>query len=183
MNSQNNSQSKGLTIVFMHFGRPSTVHPGLSQDGRDQVTSTVDQVKEKTPINKIFTSVVTSAYQSAELAAQRLGNSEMLAPEVRSELTEDVSRFDIGLRAPKIKKLLTDRYAMPGQMNNVLFVSHEATIAGALINLTGKPLSPEEAELKFGAAAILHFDTDRWSEIGPDTFDTMELVSPELVMA
>lgn len=164
---------KGLTVIFLRSGAASSrCTGGLRADGRRNVESTVEQLKEReTGVDRVFSEATTAAIQSAEIVCSAFGRcrgGETLRAEAGGELTPS-----------RIRRLL-GRYYQPGEVESVVFVTGKQAIAEALSDLTGK----KQRELKSGEALIVHFNTSAWREIGPEKVDREpEKISPVLTMA
>ncbi len=165
------------TIVFVAIVDPETPFDDLSKRRQQLMTMISQQLREIIPLAKIFTATNKSGRQAAELM-EKIYNWDMEI-EGAELLGKATSRLLINTDAYKIKDVLSQRYDNSGAGHKaVVCIAEQAVITGALVSLTGVALDPRMTELEPGEAIIVHFDTNKWSDLSPFTFAGAELIQP-----
>lgn len=165
------------TIVFVSIVDPEHPFGNLSKRRQALLTSTTEKLRETISIAKIFRAETTDATQAAELM-QKIYNWDMEI-EGSKFLGTATTRLLINVDAYKIKEVLSDRYDNSSSPHKaVICIAEQAAITGALVRLTGSGVPAEMTELNPGEALIVHFYTNKWSDLNPFTYKDAELVRP-----
>lgn len=166
------------TMVFVSIVDPARPFYDLSERRQALLERTTLKLRERISLAKIFTANTVDARQAAEMM-QRIYGWDM-GIESSDLLGKDTYRFMTFPDAYEIKDVLSQRHdnsAVPCKA--VICIAEQAAVAGALIRLTGVALERREAEeLEPGEAVIVHFNTNKWNDVGPFTFSGAELVQP-----